>query len=132
ELLFVGDQYRKAISQYYERSPGGDKRFPQTLEDLLLDKRYPATQRYLRRVYLDPMTSKLEWGLVRGPGNGIIGVYSLSEARVLKTAGFPERYADFEGKESVAEWKFMYGASTDNASGAQPAPAARADIPSQN
>jgi type II secretory pathway pseudopilin PulG len=128
ELLFVGDQFRRAISQYYELSPGGDKRFPQSLEELLLDRRYPATQRYLRRVYLDPMTSRPEWGLVRGPGNGIIGVHSLSGARALKTAGFPERYADFEGKESVAEWKFVYG-PTAPAATAAPAPPAFSPVP---
>ncbi len=115
QLLFVGDQFRRAIGQYYERSPGGDRRFPQSLEDLLLDGRYPATQRYLRRVYYDPMTAKPQWGLVRGPGNGIMGVYSLSQAKPLKTAGFPERYAEFEGKESVAEWIFVYGVSIPTA-----------------
>jgi type II secretory pathway pseudopilin PulG len=132
ELLFVGDQFRRAIGQYYERSPGGDKRFPQTLEDLLLDKRYPATQRYLRRVYLDPMTGSKDWGLVKGPGDGIIGVHSLSEARALKTAGFPGRYADFEGKDSVGEWQFVYSAAAppqtpgtaqpDSSGASQPSP----------
>ena len=120
ELLFVGDQFRRAIGQYYERSPGGDKRFPRALEDLLLDDRYPATQRYLRRIYLDPMTSKPQWGLVRGPGNGIIGVHSLSPTAPLKTAGFPERYADFEGRESVAQWRFVYAPAADNVSTPQP------------
>lgn len=62
ELLFVGDQFRRAIGQYYERSPGGGKHFPQSLDDLLLDKRYVATQRYLGRVYPDPITGKTEWG----------------------------------------------------------------------
>jgi type II secretory pathway pseudopilin PulG len=133
QLLFVGDQFRRAIGQYYERSPGADKRFPQSLEDLLLDKRYPATQRYLRRIYFDPMTSKLEWGFVRGPGNGIIGVYSLSQARALKTNGFPERYADFEGKETVAEWKFVYGDSVDDADTPQPElPAGQPVVPARN
>jgi type II secretory pathway pseudopilin PulG len=123
-LLFVGDQFRRAIGQYYERSPGGDKRFPQSLEDLLLDKRQPAIQRYLRRLYRDPMTSKPEWGLVRGPGDSIIGVHSLSDAKALKTSGFPERYADFEGKESVAEWKFVYSSAAPAPTSSPTQPAA--------
>jgi type II secretory pathway pseudopilin PulG len=111
ELLFVGDQFRRAIGQYYERSPGGDKRFPQSLDDLLLDKRYPATQRYLRRVYLDPITGKADWGFLKGPEDRIVGVYSLSEDVPLKRAGFPANYEDFEGKESYREWRFVYAPS---------------------
>src|SRR6267142_92766 len=34
ELLFAGNQIRQAIGAYYERSPGGARRFPQKLEDL--------------------------------------------------------------------------------------------------
>ncbi len=108
ELLFVGDQFRRAIGQYFERSPGGDKRFPHSLDDLLLDKRYPATQRYLRRVYPDPITGKAEWGFVKGPEDRIVGVYSLSEDAPLKRAGFPANYEDFEGKERYHDWRFVY------------------------
>jgi len=107
ELLFVGDQFRRAIAQYYERSPGGDKRFPRSLDDLLLDKRYPATQRYLRRVYPDPITGKA-WGFVKGPEDRIVGVYSLSQDAPLKRAGFPTNYEEFEGKEHYREWRFVY------------------------
>src|SRR5690554_6070656 len=32
ELLFVGSEIRRAIGSYYERSPGGAKRYPQSLE----------------------------------------------------------------------------------------------------
>lgn len=108
DLLFVGDQFRRAIGQYYERSPGGDKRFPQSLDDLLLDKRYAATQRYLRRVYPDPITGKAEWGFVKGPEDRIMGVFSLSEDAPFKRAGFPTRYEDFEGVEHYREWRFVY------------------------
>lgn len=111
ELLFAGDQLRRAIGQYYERSPGADKRFPQSLEDLLLDKRYPATQRYLRRIYPDPMTGSPEWGLVRTPDQRIIGVYSRSEKAPKKTANFPARYAEFADKQNYSEWKFVYAAA---------------------
>ena len=108
QLLFVGHQFRRAIGNYYERSPGGANSFPQSLEDLLLDSRYPTTQRYLRRIYADPMTGKTQWGLVKGPGDGIVGVYSLSEDKPLKTAGFKDIDADFEGKEKYSDWKFTY------------------------
>jgi type II secretory pathway pseudopilin PulG len=108
ELLFVGEQFRRAIGQYYEGSPGGDKRFPATLEDLLSDSRYPSTKRYLRRIYFDPMTASREWGLIRGPGDRIIGVHSLSQSKPVKVSGFAERYADFASVESLSDWKFVY------------------------
>ena len=59
ELLFIGNAYRNAIATYYEKAPGTLKRYPQTLEDLLLDKRQLAVVRYLRRSYVDPMTLRV-------------------------------------------------------------------------
>lgn len=108
ELLFVGDQFRRAIGRYYERSPGADRRFPPSLDDLLHDPRFAATERHLRRVYRDPVSARVEWGLVTNPQGGIFGVYSLSEDAPLKRAGFPVRYEDFKGKEHYREWRFVY------------------------
>src|SRR4051812_38747146 len=51
ELLFVGNEFRQEITAYYEQTPGVVKRYPQKLEDLLQDKRYPMAKRYLRRIY---------------------------------------------------------------------------------
>ena len=96
ELLVVGDQYRRAISMYYEQSPGGLKQDPKKLEDLLRDNRYPGVQRYLRKLYVDPLTAKKEWGLVETPGIGITGVYSLSDTAPVKTATTPSRAAAAE------------------------------------
>ncbi|MGB3934164.1 MAG: type II secretion system protein, partial [Burkholderiales bacterium] len=73
ELAWVGQQFRQAIGLYYQRSPGAVKRYPERLEDLLEDKRYLTVQRYLRRVYADPITGKADWGLVPAPGGGIMG-----------------------------------------------------------
>ena len=84
ELLFVGDQFRQAIGRYYESSPGV-KQYPRKLEDLLEDKRFPVMKRYLRRIYLDPMTGKADWGLVM-QGDQILGVYSPSKDTPIKVA----------------------------------------------
>jgi hypothetical protein len=64
--------------------------------------------RYLRRLYPDPITGKDEWGLVKSADGGFAGVYSLSEAAPLKTAGFAVRDATFEGKTKYAEWQFVF------------------------
>ena len=113
ELLFVGDQYRDAIHSYYERSPGGAKRYPQKLEDMLQDVRVPTVQRYLRRLYRDPITGKADWGLVQAPQGGIMGVYSLSEDAPVKTGAFPRADAAFEDPAvtKYSDWKFTYSPS---------------------
>lgn len=105
ELLFAGDQIRKALTRYVASAPGTE-RYPRRLEDLLRDPRYPIPRRYLRQVYRDPMTADGEWGLVKS-GEFITGVYSRSDEEPLKTAGFI--YADraFEDKRKYSEWIFM-------------------------
>ena len=118
ELLFAGDEIRHAIAQYYEKSPGGNKHFPQALEDLLLDQRYLAMQRYLRRVYRDPMIGSKEWELLRAPDGGIIGVHSSSKEKPLKMDNFPAGYEAFKDGESYVDWKFAYAVSVE-----APAPA---------
>jgi type II secretory pathway pseudopilin PulG len=128
DLLFIGHEFRKAIRLYYDRSPGGARQYPKTLEDLLLDKRQTGVVRYLRRVYADPLTGKKEWGIVKGPGDTIMGVYSLAEGAPIKTGGFDESDKEFEGKSSYAEWQFVHQAAQSTAAprppGVPPAPGA--------
>jgi type II secretory pathway pseudopilin PulG len=107
ELLFVGNEFRRAIALYYYRSPGPVQEYPQSLEDLLEDRRYPGTQRYLRRIYRDPMTGKLDWGLVT-TGGRIIGVHSLSTGQPIKSGNFPEANREFAEKNSYSEWQFIF------------------------
>jgi type II secretory pathway pseudopilin PulG len=108
ELLLVGEQFRNAIGAYYEKSPGSLKKYPETLEDLLQDKRQLGVQRYLRKIYLDPMTRSNKWGLVKSPLGGIMGVYSLSEKMPVKRSGFEGGQADLSGKTKYSEWIFVY------------------------
>jgi len=107
ELMFIGEQFRLAIGSYYESSPGLPKRYPPTLEKLLLDDRFPTVKRHLRKIFLDPMTGVREWGLIMQPGIGITGVHSLSAQAPIKRANFHERYAFGEAK-SYRDWKFAY------------------------
>src|SRR3954470_6772670 len=69
ELLWVGDQYRAAIGQYF--ATGGQ--YPATLADLLEDRRFPQVRRYLRRLFPDPMTGLADWELIDAGGAGIMG-----------------------------------------------------------
>ena len=108
ELLFVGDQFRRAIGLFYQHTPGAMKTHPLRLEDLLLDPRYPAKQRYLRKIYRDPMTGEAKWGLVPAVGGGFMGVVSLAQEEPLKKSDFSLADQAFEGSLSYAEWHFVY------------------------
>jgi len=109
DLLFVGEEFRRAISAYYETAPAGQPpRFPAKLEDLVEDRRFPTVRRHLRKVYADPMTGGREWGVVRGPGDGIVGVYSLAPGAPLRKAGFPPLYAEFAAAKSYRDWRFVH------------------------
>ncbi|MFC3530802.1 type II secretion system protein [Vogesella facilis] len=120
ELLFIGDQFRQAIAQYYEQSPGGAKRFPPSMAALLRDPRLPFTRRYLRRIYPDPFTGKTEWGLIRAPDAGIAGVYSLAEGKPLKRDNFAPQYREFAQADSYADWRFAYRLVTSAAGTPEP------------
>jgi type II secretory pathway pseudopilin PulG len=111
ELLFAGDQIRTAIASYYQGTPGGIRKFPATLEELLEDRRYPTVKRHLRRLYRDPLTGAAQWGLIEAPSGGIMGVYSLSSSTPRKLTGFRSRDAEFENAASFADWKFIVAAT---------------------
>lgn len=107
ELLWVGEQYRRAIEAYRTGSPGSLKEHPKTLAQLLKDQRQLATKRYLRRIYPDPVTNSYAWSLLRDPDGGIVAVYSLSEAKPMKKANFSKNDKAFELATKYSDWKFM-------------------------
>lgn len=107
ELIFVGMQYRNAFKSYYESATGA-QRFPNRLEELLRDPRFPGVKRHLRKVYADPLSGKSDWGTIAAPGGGIMGIYSLAGGTPIKVALFPPEFADFEGKATYADWQFVY------------------------
>lgn len=108
ELLVIGRQFRTAIGRYYElRQVGGRNEYPATLDDLLRDNRAPGIQRHLRKVFVDPMTGKAEWGLVR-LGGRIVGIHSLSEKAPIKQSGFEADDLALQDKKKYSEWVFTY------------------------
>lgn len=105
ELLHIGNQFRKAIERYYLNGP---RQYPRTLDELLKDPRKPGTERYLRQLYPDPFTGKAEWGLIKAPDGGILGVHSLSPDAPLKSANFRLRDREFYGAVRYSDWKFIH------------------------
>jgi type II secretory pathway pseudopilin PulG len=111
ELLFVGQQFRAAIDSYYNASPAAAREFPRSLDDLLIDKRFPQPVRHLRRIYVDPVTGDRDWGLIK-LGDRIVGVHSRSLGEPLKQAGFIGEQASFQSTSTYADWKFVAKAVT--------------------
>ncbi len=106
QLLFCGDQYRRAIGSYFSAGTAGGA-YPLNLEDLLKDPRYPGKVRHIRQLYPDPMTGG-DWELIADPGGRIRGVRSTSTARPFKTDGFPEAYVKFENAKTYHDWEFIF------------------------
>ena len=106
ELIFIGHEFRTAISQYYVKF--GNK-YPPSLE-ALVETNDPSGKKvhFLRKLYLDPMTGDTQWGVVVGQGAGLAGVYSQSEEKPLKSAGFSDVDAKFELAEKYSDWKFVF------------------------
>lgn len=124
-LLDIGMEYSNALASYAAATPQGQPNYPNSFAELLKDPRFPQLRRHLRRVYVDPMTGKAEWGLVKANENGgILAIYSLSKATPIKIGNFPPRFVAFEGKTSLADWKFsgegVQVAGAKNADGPQP------------
>lgn len=124
QLLFIGDQFRRALAGYYRDGTNEVDRYPPQLADLVKDPRVPATRRYLRKLQTDPVTGKAEWGLLRNANGGIIGVYSLSEKEPVKQTNFRKADEGFAKKKKYAEWIFVYqpSAATNAGSKGQPTP----------
>lgn len=107
DLLEIGAEFSEALRSYAAATPRGYPTAPPTLQDLLKDPRFPGTRRHLRKIFVDPVTGKDEWGIVyQGDKVGVLAVYSLSQAQPLKVANFDARFLNFENKEHLSEWKF--------------------------
>jgi type II secretory pathway pseudopilin PulG len=108
ELLAVGAEFSAALSSYAAATPKGQPPVPPSLQDLLKDPRSPAVRRHLRKVFVDPVTGSTEWGIVwQGDHVGVLAVYSLSQAQPLKIGNFDARFAGFDNKQHLSDWKFM-------------------------
>jgi type II secretory pathway pseudopilin PulG len=104
QLLWVGAQYRSALSKFFNRNGG---RLPQDLKELLGDDQSPLPVHYIRKLYPDPMTGEANWQLLQLPGGGIYGVASSSTAAPIKLRGFREIEKPFEDATCYRAWQFI-------------------------
>jgi type II secretory pathway pseudopilin PulG len=133
ELLDIGAAFSAALDSYAAATPRGASPYPPSLAELLKDPRSPAVRRHLRKIYVDPLTGKAEWGIVYlgGGETGVVAIHSLSSARPLKVANFDSRFKGLDNKATISEWRFSAGerslapavtSTQSGGPGAQPAP----------
>lgn len=116
ELLNIGTAFSDALQSYAEATPAGQSTMPATLADLLRDPRFPTPKRHLRKIFVDPVTGRTEWGIVyAGDRTGVVAIYSLSNARPVKISNFPQRFAGFAGALKISDWKFSASSMTGSA-----------------
>jgi len=130
QLLVIGGAFSDALQSYADATPAGQPTQPPSLKELLRDPRFPTPRRHLRKIFVDPMTGKAEWGIVYlGGTTGVMAVYSLSDARPVKIGNFPARFQSLAGKRKISEWRFVAsGPGTPGMQGANTG-AAPADAP---
>ena len=108
ELLDIGAAFSAALDSYAAATPQGASPYPPSLKELLRDPRVPGVRRHLRKIFVDPLTGKAEWGVVYlGDGTtGVVAVHSLSTARPLKVANFDSRFAGLDNADTISAWRF--------------------------
>jgi len=106
ELRFRGEAIAHAIERYAALSAASQAPLPQSLDELLEDRRSPVPRHWLRQLYSDPFTGKPDWELILGDApvqtdetsagppavsvRGIVGVRSRS-LRQLISRQWPQR-----------------------------------------
>lgn len=108
QLLFIGEQYRRAIASYYANTPGLSKAYPREMSALLNDDRTPVARHHIRRLYGDPVSQDKAFLVIRGTQGEILGVQSTSQKEPLKKAGFSIAQDGFKGAEHYSDWKFIF------------------------
>jgi type II secretory pathway pseudopilin PulG len=108
ELLDIGAAFSAALDSYAAATPQGASPYPPSLKELLKDPRVPGVRRHLRKIFVDPLTGKAEWGVVYlGDGTtGVVAVHSLSMAKPLKVANFDSRFAGLDNADTISAWRF--------------------------
>jgi type II secretory pathway pseudopilin PulG len=107
ELLEVGAEFTRALKSYAQATPRGQPQQPPSLKELLRDPRFREPRRHLRKIYIDPITGKDQWGIIYLSGDkGVIGVHSLSDTKPLKIGNFDSRFQGFDNADLISDWRF--------------------------
>lgn len=111
ELIFIGNQYAKAIESYYRFMPSGINEFPNKLDDLIDDTRTLPSKKHLRSLYKDPITGLDDWILIKNEDDKIIGIHSSSNQMPLFHNFYKSKYIApevFAKATTYSDWTFTF------------------------
>lgn len=100
ELVFRGTELGRALATYRATTPAGMPDAPQSVDELLEDRRGPQMQRHLRQAWRDPITGQ-PWTPLIVNGR-ILGFHSASNREPLRPPSGIERYDQWIFDASVA------------------------------
>jgi len=103
ELEFRGSEIARAIASY-RHATAGLAQYPQTLDDLLEDRRSAVARHHLRQRYADPFTGQADWVLEPSDADPrrFSGVHSRSDHKLLRTLTPLSREVHKAG-----DWRFL-------------------------
>ncbi len=107
ELLRVGTTYASAIEHYRAMSPGNVKALPSSVDDLLLDPRFPTPVRHLRAAYPDPIDPSRPLEPILGTGGQLVGVRSSSDLAPLRRVEWTDGRHVIAPAEHYKDWQFL-------------------------
>jgi len=107
ELLRIGALYAEAIASYRQSQTGSLTLNPPKLEELLLDTRFIAVRRHLRKLYPDPVNPGQGWGLVLDERGRIAGVRSMSDEAPLAEHTIDLGVTVLARAQRYSDWKFV-------------------------
>lgn len=105
DLLAIGTEFEHAFQSHRLFRAAGPSAGPREIEELLLDRRV-AGLRHLRKIYVDPLTGRQEWGVLRHPDGSIMGLYSMAPGIPIKRSGFGLHRATFDDGQQYSQWVF--------------------------
>lgn len=119
ELEFRGTEIGRAIASY-RHATSGLEQDPQTLDDLLEDRRGAVTRHHLRQRYADPFTGQADWVLEPDEADPrrFGGVHSRSTHALLRKLTPLNREV-----RMASDWRFIGGDFDTGAPAAASAPA---------
>lgn len=109
QMIEQAQNIARAIRAYSLVGQGGLHLNPQSLEDLLEDRRFGGTRRYLREIPWDAVSRSYNWGLIHGDDGGITGVYSQSLSSPVRQ-NLPVGVVAADKVEHYSDWHFMANA----------------------
>ena len=105
ELLFRGTLISQALEAFASASPAGEHCRPQSLYELLEDRRSGDLKRHLRRVYEDPFSGQPDWELERDLKGGIVRLHSKVKTPALRSLDIRRE----DGKTPLVSDRFFKG-----------------------